>query len=162
MNVEKARKALGLKDGLPNDVIDEMQYILDRIEDGTFKHDQENWHCGTAHCFFGWKQMLDLQKVEGFKCPERIKVESGDDERLGILFQVRNVSRGAVRNYVQRAWGLMAKEASYLANGMRRFEELQVAVTLLREQRFGTYRGFEQAVLERLRRNQSTWHSFGR
>lgn len=35
--------------------------IVTLIEENPKQHRQETWHCGTAHCFAGWAQMVDMQ-----------------------------------------------------------------------------------------------------
>lgn len=47
------------KEPLPKKVTDEMIDILNKIKSGEYKHYQGHWHCGSAHCFFGWKHYSD-------------------------------------------------------------------------------------------------------
>lgn len=45
--------------------------IMDGIESGTLKHVQDDFHCGTSHCFAGWVEIFDLRTYgysETFNC----------------------------------------------------------------------------------------------
>lgn len=39
-----------------------LNYVMDGIKSGDLKHIQDDYHCGTAHCFAGWVEVLDLQE----------------------------------------------------------------------------------------------------
>jgi len=55
-----------------------LRYILQQVEAKKLEHKQSNWHCGTAHCIFGWLEVFELSK----KVPLR-KLKSFDfDKRI--------------------------------------------------------------------------------
>jgi len=51
--IDTTTKAYALrKEGLAK-----LRYVLQEIQAGRLNHQQETWHCGTAHCVFGWLEM---------------------------------------------------------------------------------------------------------
>jgi len=64
---------------LPKAVTDEIRFILEGCRDGKLERTQVVFHCGTAHCVAGWKQVLDFQKINKLEEPSHQRV---DLERL--------------------------------------------------------------------------------
>jgi len=99
----------------------ELRYILEGIRDGRLQHKQESYHCGTAHCVAGWKEVLDVCKIETkksfFKVPQRaIRDMSKDidtlEEKVEDLEGKLGISYiDTPFGYATKVWGLTKQEA---------------------------------------------------
>ena len=47
---------------ITKEVIAKIKDVMSQIKDGKLKHEQSQWHCGTAHCLIGW--LLVLRRTE--------------------------------------------------------------------------------------------------
>jgi hypothetical protein len=131
---------------LKKSAIKNMRAIFEGIRDGRLKHIQNSWHCGSAHCIFGWKITLDAARMA--RVPQLInmnfdkvwpdkmrtkvwevnkklteaykKATDATDERISIdIFRDRDVS-----SYAEAIWGLTPEESAEVAQGSNTIENL--------------------------------------
>lgn len=105
----------------------EMRHILEGIRDGQYKLDQRNWHCGSFHCFFGWKQVLDV-RLWAKRNNYQLK-EYGMSKEEWQMLAARAGGRYTVEIHVKEAWGLTQTECDLLSQGSNTLETLFVMVS---------------------------------
>lgn len=70
----KKNKMLG---PLPRRIRREMRKILNQLKSGALLHEQSDYHyvtdCGTAHCYAGWKAVLDFERETGTVWDNEVK-----------------------------------------------------------------------------------------
>lgn len=127
---------------LPKEVTDEMMLIIKRIELGIYRHNQDTWHCGTSHCFFGWKIAIDVAKylnaipetLDFSRDPEVTRAEYELYYSVPAKFVLLNEGReGAITGYVMQKWGLNRYEKYWFASGRRTLSELRQGVERLQQ-----------------------------
>lgn len=119
---------------LSKKITNEIRWILEGCRDGKLKHNQEAFHCGTAHCIAGWKVTLDASKmIDG----ALLTADFGEDEGAlpkmvngWDLTKFRRKNARYIWNddfddwaYAQSKWRLIGEEASGLFDWRRTFEQ---------------------------------------
>ena len=121
---------------VPFSVIKEMLDILARIKSGELNHQQRNWHCGTAHCFGGWKLMLDAKnRIEDFEPigQNAMRIRGGWDDIIFSVFGFSMDDGIALHYYLAAQWKLSIMEVSLLTNQNNTFDDLVAFVKRIRQ-----------------------------
>lgn len=119
----------------------ELTRLIDKLEDGTLRHDQSSIHCGTAHCVCGWVALLDYakEKLGGINEAvdfefnyeadswDRIKVYEEWIEDHPIIKAVGSnyTDYGDEGKYTLGKFGLTIPEAETLFNGAATFDGMR-------------------------------------
>lgn len=90
--------------------------ILEDIRDGKLDHNQEYYHCGTAHCVAVWKVVRDMLKKDKTLDSPLIPTDKIED------FLIGETSRDEWE-YAQREWGLTIMESIRLFSVGSELEE---------------------------------------
>lgn len=99
---------------LSEKALKEMRYIMDGILSGRMEHKQNEWHCGTAHCFAGWGELLgkkaDCQRKSIFGVA--LNVPKGIDP-FRVTLEICGLNQDP-QEYCMERWGITYSEASML------------------------------------------------
>lgn len=119
--------------------VEKMTYILNNIRSKKFKHRQDKWHCGTAHCFAGWNYMVEAQKLTSKNLGNN--VTSIPKDTLVALLNWPNAENRILeesdhaaftRGFTIKDWGLLETEADLLFNSESDLGQLTGQVRLFR------------------------------
>lgn len=109
---------------LPKRITNEIREILEGCQSGRLEHEQEIYHCGTAHCIAGWKAVLDYSKAKNNKSIIKAdfdanssfdcKITNFINQKQGVFFEDA---------YAQVVWKLTDKEAEILFDSEATFEQ---------------------------------------
>jgi hypothetical protein len=121
---------------MPKEVTREMRDIISKIESNVYHHAQESWHCGTSHCFAGFKEVRDYAKHSTGNAALRKKLICDTDiRRYGDNMNAwRNEQCGSsalistTYDYAKWAWGLTVFEADALFDGSRSLYQIKQMV----------------------------------
>lgn len=118
------------KEPLSEKALKEMRFIMDGIKEGRLQHDQGSWHCGSAHCFAGWCEVIAATANESkkgfFSAPlsKLARVGRGTYMKwIDRLVRKFNPSMyvsmidGTDGKYAKERWGLNPTEANLLFKG---------------------------------------------
>lgn len=143
----------GLTDSLDvisPEAIADMIRIFEGLCSGSLKHIQPMFHCGTAHCFAGWKEVLDalnafsllfLTKSEGYPAFEKwgaLEWENHLDTYAPEIFsdclfnedvEIHKFNRPW--HYAKRKWGLTKLESNTLFHHYATLEHQGIVLGLL-------------------------------
>lgn len=112
---------------LPKEVTNEIRFILEGCRDGRLEHNQEEFHCGSAHCISGWKEVMDYSKTATDNVTaDDITHTSGfrDWERQWEkALTAQGVDTPTTWDYARHQWGLTYKEAYELFWDKKAFPE---------------------------------------
>lgn len=137
---------------LSDEALEEMRFIMDGILSGTLNHIQTHFHCGTAHCFAGWKVVLDAKK----KCPSLDIHDVIHDDYLGLVINT-DFSNSEEWSYAQEDWGLTYCESAILFNVCATKAEQDFLVSQLEQgQRFERRKDFDKLYEERTENDEET------
>jgi hypothetical protein len=116
--------------------VDELKEIISLIKNGTYKHEQYHWHCGTSHCIAGFKEMRDMAKlvhrfdpeIDANKYVECVPYERIEDLATTAKLKLAGPAYGAYSTYGRLAWGLTKPEGEILFSANNTLDEIQYMV----------------------------------
>jgi hypothetical protein len=127
---------------LPMAVLRDMEYILIQIENGNYEHYQGRWHCGSAHCFLGWKITRDLKnkaniELEPANANAFTETYRNSFEVLAKAREILGVPNffepDSIEAYCGREWGLTKDELGMLATSSNTVQDLRRMIDMFKK-----------------------------